>query len=103
MIDRHESVPAVIGRRLAEARKARGRTQAEAAKHLGCSRPTLIAIEKGERPAKPPEIVKLAAYYGRQVHEVVRPDAPMVALAPHLRSAADASTGNREALDARAE
>lgn len=79
--------PRVVGRRLGEARKARGITQEEASQHLGCSRPTLIAVEKGDRPAKAEEIVKLASLYGRTVHEIVRPDAPIVALAPHLRAA----------------
>lgn len=52
--------PKVIGPRLAEARKARGLTQEEASTHLGCSRPTLIAIEKGARQPKAVEIVILA-------------------------------------------
>src|SRR5205823_894285 len=81
--------PKVLGQRLAEARKARGLTQEEAANHLGCSRPTLIAIEKGERPAKPAEVVKLAAFYGRKVHELVRGGEPVTDLQPHLRAAAD--------------
>src|SRR5436309_2186977 len=81
--------PRVLGRRLADARKARDVTQEEAAKHLGCSRPTLIAIEKGERPAKPEEIVKLAAFYGRSVHELVRPGEASTDLQPHLRAAVD--------------
>ena len=51
--------PTVMGQRLADARKARGVTQDDAAKRIGCSRPTLIAIEKGTRAAKPDEIVAL--------------------------------------------
>ena len=65
--------PRLLGQRLTAARKARGATQEDAAKVLGCSRPTLIAIEKGERRAKPEESMKLAAFYGRSVHELVRP------------------------------
>ena len=65
--------PRILGQRLAEARKARGITQEDVANYLSCSRPTYIAIEKGERPAKPEEIVKLAAYFGRRVSELVRP------------------------------
>ena len=42
--------PKVLGQRIAEARKARGVTQEDAAKHLECSRPILIAMEKGTRP-----------------------------------------------------
>ena len=56
--------PEHLGRRLAEARKSRGITQQDAANHLQCSRPTLIAVEKGTRVAKPEEIVALAALYG---------------------------------------
>lgn len=78
--------PKVLGRRLTEARKARGLTQEQAAQHLGCSRPTLIAIEKGDRTPKPDEVVKLAAYYGRQVHELVRGGEPISDIQPHLRA-----------------
>src|SRR5260221_16125 len=81
--------PRIIGLRIAEARKARGKTQEEVAAHLGMSRPTYIAIEKGERPAKPDEIKKLAPYLGRHVHELVRPNEPVVDLQPHLRAEVD--------------
>jgi Zn-dependent peptidase ImmA (M78 family)/transcriptional regulator with XRE-family HTH domain len=81
--------PRILGRRLAEARKARGITQEAAAEHLGLSRPTFIAIEKGERPARPAEIVQLAALYGRPVHELVRQTEPASDLQPHLRAAVE--------------
>src|SRR4051794_6756859 len=79
--------PRILGQRIAEARKARGRTQEEVANFLGYSRPTYIAIEKGDRPTKADEIIKLASYFGRQVNELVRPTAPVVDLQPHLRAA----------------
>ena len=41
--------PRVLGQRISEARKARGKTQEEVAEFLDYSRPTYIAIEKGER------------------------------------------------------
>jgi Zn-dependent peptidase ImmA (M78 family)/transcriptional regulator with XRE-family HTH domain len=86
----HESIdPRILGQRVAEARKARGITQEEVADFLECSRPTYIAIEKGERPAKSDEIIKLASVLGRKVHELVRPSAPAVDLQPHLRAVAD--------------
>src|SRR3954466_16345227 len=81
--------PRVLGLRIAEARKARGKTQEEVAEFLGCSRPTYIAIEKGDRPAKPGEIVKLASFFGRKVNELVRPGEPVTDLQPHLRAVAD--------------
>jgi Zn-dependent peptidase ImmA (M78 family)/transcriptional regulator with XRE-family HTH domain len=81
--------PRTLGLRIADARRARGKTQEDVATHLGCSRPTYIAIEKGERPAKADEIVKLAAFLGRRVHDLVRPDEPVVDLQPHLRAVAE--------------
>ena len=81
--------PRILGLRLAEARKARGVTQEDVSAYLNYSRPTYIAIEKGERPAKAEEIVKLAAYFGRKVSELVRPGEPVVDFQPHLRTAAE--------------
>lgn len=83
--------PVTLGQRLAEARKDAGKTQQEVADHLGCSRPVLIAVEKGTRLAKPEEVVTLASFYGRSVHELVRPGEPAIALEPHLRAAVDTS------------
>ena len=54
MVEVNQIDPKLLGQRLAEARKARGVTQEDAAKHLECSRPILIAIEKGTRPAEGP-------------------------------------------------
>ena len=81
--------PRTLGLRIAEARKARGKTQEEVASHLGCSRPTYIAIEKGERQVKPDEINKLAGFLGRRVHELVRSGEPVMDLQPHLRAVAE--------------
>jgi Zn-dependent peptidase ImmA (M78 family)/DNA-binding XRE family transcriptional regulator len=81
--------PRVLGQRIAGARRARGATQEAAAAHLGCSRPTYIAIEKGERVAKAEEIVKLAAFFGKRVHELMRQAEPITDLQPHLRAVAD--------------
>jgi DNA-binding XRE family transcriptional regulator len=86
--------PRVLGQRIAEARKARGKTQEEVAGFLGYSRPTYIAIEKGDRTARPDEIIKLATYFGRKVSELVRPGEPVTDLQPHLRAVADKATGS---------
>src|SRR4029077_6662378 len=93
--------PRVLGQRISTARKARGKTQEEVANFLGCSRPTYIAIEKGERPAKPDEIVGLASFFARKVNELVRPGAPVTDLQPPLRAVADKmKAGDQSALNA---
>lgn len=79
--------PRIIGQRLTEARKTRGITQETAAEHIGVSRPTFIAIEKGERAAKPVEIVKLAVLYGKPVHYFVGAAEPVTDFQPHFRAA----------------
>jgi Zn-dependent peptidase ImmA (M78 family)/transcriptional regulator with XRE-family HTH domain len=64
--------PAVIGERLADARRARGLTQLHAAEELGVARTTITAMEKGDRRPRPSELVKLARLYGRPIREFVR-------------------------------
>jgi len=82
--------PKALAERIVVARKAAGKTQEDAAALLGLSRPTYIAIEKGLRPVQPQELVKLAAFFGRTVNELVRSSEP-VALEPQLRAALDQS------------
>jgi Zn-dependent peptidase ImmA (M78 family)/DNA-binding XRE family transcriptional regulator len=67
--------PALIGERLAAARKARGLTQQQAADDLGVARTTVVAMEKGDRRPRAAELVRLAALYGRQVGDFVRASA----------------------------
>lgn len=80
--------PRTLGQRIAEARKARGVTQQDVADFLDVSRPTYIAIEKGERTTSPDEVRKLASFLGRKVHDLVRPGEPVIELQPHLRAVA---------------
>ena len=79
--------PRIIGQRLAEARKFRSIKQDDAAEAIGVSRPTFIAIEKGERKATSTEIVKLAAFYGHPVSQFVRTMEPLTDFQPHFRVA----------------
>ena len=81
--------PRIVGQRLAEARRARGMTQEAAAEHLGISRPTFIAMEKGDRAAKPAELISLANLYGQPVSQFVRTSAPLTDFQPHFRAAID--------------
>lgn len=65
--------PAVIGERLADARRARRMTQQQVAAELGVARTTLTAMENGTRRPRAAELLALARLYGRQVGDFVRP------------------------------
>jgi Zn-dependent peptidase ImmA (M78 family)/transcriptional regulator with XRE-family HTH domain len=91
--------PRMLGVRLQEARKARGFTQQYAAETLGMSRPTYIAIEKGERAVQPQELIRLAEIYGRSVHEILRQRPPVRDFVPHFRAAASAAHEGSPDLD----
>lgn len=90
--------PKLLGSRINNFRKSCGKTQEEAAKHLEMSRPTYIGIEKGTRPANAEEVVSLAAFFGRSLHELVKPSAPSVELEPHLRAIVDPSNKSAKEL-----
>lgn len=75
-----------LAERLVAARKARGITQEVATVHVGLSRPTFIAIEKGNRRPKPEELISLAALYQTTVNELLREGPAPPKIAPHLRS-----------------
>ena len=61
-----------LGRELQRARKRKGWTQEAAAREIGVTRTTMVAIEKGERRLKAGELIKLAHAYGRPVGDFVR-------------------------------
>lgn len=63
----------VVLDRLRAARRARGLTQQDVAERLGMARTTIVAIEKGERPVRPQEIIDLARLYNRPLNELLRP------------------------------
>ena len=64
--------PDVMLERLRAARRARGLTQQDVADRIGVARTTIVALEKGERPMKPQELIVLAQLYGRPVNELLR-------------------------------
>ncbi|MDQ3701403.1 MAG: helix-turn-helix domain-containing protein, partial [Chloroflexota bacterium] len=78
--------PAELGRRLQEARRARGRTQQEAADFLNAARTTITAIEKGQRRVQPSELARLATFYGRSVGELLRAGEAIEAFSVQLRA-----------------
>jgi Zn-dependent peptidase ImmA (M78 family)/transcriptional regulator with XRE-family HTH domain len=77
--------PAELGGRLAAARRARGLAQETVAQHLGVSRPTVVAMEKGTRPPKPGELVVLAELFGTNIHGLVGERVHVPAFQPQFK------------------
>ena len=63
--------PREMGRRLREARRARGLTQEESAANLNIARTTIVAIEQGQRRVQNNEVFQLAELYGRPLSDFV--------------------------------
>ena len=79
--------PRVLGRRLQEARRARGMTQQDVADTLGLARTTVTALEKGERRARADEIIRMAGIFGRSVSDLVGDREPIPDFAVQFRTA----------------
>ena len=79
--------PPKLGRRLQEARKARGLTQQEVADSLGFARTTVTALEKGERRTRPNELIQMARLYGRPVGDFVGAKDPVSDFTVQFRAA----------------
>ena len=79
--------PRALGRRLQDARRARGMTQQDVADTLGLARTTVTALEKGERRARPDEIIRMAGIFGRSVSELVGDREPIPDFAVQFRAA----------------
>jgi Zn-dependent peptidase ImmA (M78 family)/DNA-binding XRE family transcriptional regulator len=78
--------PLELGERLRTARETANATQDVAAKAAGMSRTTLVAIEKGQRPARLDEIQALSLFYGISANALLRKEAIHVDLLPRFRS-----------------
>lgn len=74
-----------LGERLRAARSGANLTQEAAAVMLGMARTTLVAIEKGQRPVKPEELLALARLYGVSAGRLTSPDAIHVDLSARFR------------------
>jgi len=77
--------PAELGERLRRARSVVNLTQEAAAASLGMARTTLVAIEKGQRPVRPEELIALARLYGISAGKLTSPDAVHVDLSAKFR------------------
>lgn len=87
-----------IGDRLRKARQAAGVTQAQAANALSVSRPTLIAIEKGTRRARPDEIESLVNRYGTSVNLLLAREVPQPSLRERFGSSGEQPAGADRAI-----
>jgi Zn-dependent peptidase ImmA (M78 family)/DNA-binding XRE family transcriptional regulator len=74
-----------LGDRIAFARAQKGLTQATVAEKLGVSRPTYIAIEKGERQPSNPELLKLATIVSVSLNQLLRDYVITSELSPRFR------------------
>lgn len=92
--------PEELGERLRGARSGANLTQDSAAASLGMARTTLVAIEKGQRPVRPDELLAFARLYGVSVGKLASPDAVHVDLSAKFRRAEgrEASKAATEAL-----
>lgn len=92
---------AELAERLRVARSGANLTQDAVAASLGMARTTLVAIEKGQRPVKPEELLALARLYGVSAAKLMSPDAIHVDLSAKFRRAEgrDASKAVTEALN----
>ncbi len=79
--------PVDLGERLRMARSGVNLTQDAAAASLGIARTTLVAIEKGQRPVRPDELLAFSRLYGVSVGKLTSPDAVHVDLAAKFRRA----------------
>lgn len=87
--------PKELGERLRLARTRANITQEQAAQIIGVSRPTLVAIEKGQRRPQPEELVALANAYETGAAELLRPTAVHVDLVPRFRVSLRGKDGSK--------
>jgi len=74
-----------LGRRLKAARENADLTQSRVAEQMEFARTTLVAIEKGERHVRAPELLRLADIYSTSVNRLLRPDAIHEEISPSFR------------------
>lgn len=87
-----------VGERLRIAREAKRLTQQDAAASIDVARTTLVAIEKGQRKVRMPELRKLVQIYATTINTLLRDEAVHVELAPRFRKLP--ASGDQGALEA---
>lgn len=74
-----------VGDRLRSARTTSGLTQDQAAAKIGIARTTLVAVENGERPVRPEELVALSELYRVSANVLMRGSAVHAELSTQFR------------------
>lgn len=92
--------PQVLGERLRIARTNAGLKQEDAAKAVGVSRPTLVAIEQGGRRVKNDELKTLASLYSIGVNQILRSTAVHIDLQAKFRKGETKDQSGSAAEDA---
>jgi Zn-dependent peptidase ImmA (M78 family)/DNA-binding XRE family transcriptional regulator len=87
-----------LGARIREARESIAWTQQQLADHLGMSRTTIVAIEKGERKLKPAELIQVASLLGRKVSDLLQRGAPAEGFGVQLRGTLPAAPASSNGL-----
>ncbi len=94
ILDRMDA--AVLGERLRVARSRAGLTQDDAARAIGVSRTTMIAIEKGDRRLRSKEFVALVGLYGTSANQLLRESVVNVDLIPRFRALPETQSSKAE-------
>ena len=87
-----------LGQRLRTYRQSAGLTQADAAAQIGVSRTTLVAIESGDRPIRPDELVRAAEAYDVSTNALLRREAIHVDLVAQFRKSGAPDTASSQAV-----
>lgn len=87
-----------LAARLREVRLSVGLTQAEVASELSVSRPTLVAIEHGNRRVSRDELGLLAGCFGMSMNQLLATDAVHLNLSSRFRSLDSSDTETHQAV-----
>lgn len=92
--------PIKLGDRLRAARASARKTQEQAASAIGIGRPTLVAIEKGERRVRMSELVALAEVYGTSANALLHQARPIPEFTPQFRRTMGKESDEAASIDA---
>ncbi len=89
-----------LGERLRVARTSSGLTQEQAAEKLDLARTTIVAIERGDRQARPEELIAFSKLYNVSVHSLLRPSAVRVDVVGQFRRGRSGKPDDKHGVEA---